>query len=206
MGEWTIMFRIWLCLAAAGMCGLVLAARADSVDLCGELTAGVECTLFKTGDGRLYVLDDAGKFVVGDRVRVIGERDDDCVSICMQGNGCITVASITYCDDEQITACGKLVDGVECILFEDDKGFLFAIDETGGFSVGDRVQVTGRFESDCISVCIQTTGCIRQNTIRAGAADGSCPDGGGSIVCPAAAAGLLALSGAGLLRRRNFNA
>lgn len=177
----------------------VAAGRADSVDLCGELVRGVECTLLEASDGRRYLLDDPGPFVVGDRIRVVGERDESCVTICQEGNGCITVVLATYCDGP-FTACGRLVAGVECVLFEDDQGFLLAIENTAPFAVGDRVLVSGRFDRDCVTICQQTTGCIEDNTIRAAPLDGPCPPEGVSPICSTATLSLTLLAGAGLWR------
>jgi hypothetical protein len=55
----------------------------------GVLVRGVECVLFEADDGSLYVLEDYGDFGVGDRVWVSGILNPYCVTICMQGNGCI---------------------------------------------------------------------------------------------------------------------
>jgi len=75
-------------------------------DDCGVLVQGVECLLFKADGGGLYVLDNTGDFNVGDRVRVRGVLNPDCVSICMQGNGCIEHNTISVCLD-----CDFDVDG-----------------------------------------------------------------------------------------------
>ena len=67
----------------------------------GVLVQGVECVLFQANEGGLYVLDNLGDFQVGDRVRVCGTLNPYCVTMCMQGNGCIeqnTISSCTRCD------------------------------------------------------------------------------------------------------------
>jgi hypothetical protein len=173
------------------------AAHPDSVEICGTLVRGVECALLEATDGERYVLDDPGEFVVGDSVRVIGERDRDCVSICQEGDGCIAVAYVSYCDGDTIKACGKLVAGIECVLFEDDRGFLFPLENRGSFEPGDRVRVVGRFSRECATICQQSTGCIEDNQIEAAPADGTCTgddnndDEDGSPACPAVSIGLL---------------
>lgn len=176
-------------------------APAQNVDACGTLIQGTECVLFESNEGGRFVLDDRGQFEVGDEVRVIGELDEGCVSVCQEGEGCIAVASITHCDGD-VTICGTLVDGVTCLLLEDDQGFLLAIENQGPFEVGDRVQVNGQFDGGCVTVCQQVTGCVQDNTIRAAPADGPC-DPPGSIICPAAG---LALLGAGVFGLARFRA
>jgi hypothetical protein len=195
---------IGVLIAAAVVALMSQAAVAQSFDDCGRLVQGIECVLFERDGGDLYVLDDTGGFAVGSRVRVVGAVDADCVSICQQGRGCITVSRITYCDGP-ITTCGRLVDGVTCVLLEDDCGRLLVIDETGDFQVGQRVEISGTFDGDCLSICLEAAGCVRGNTIRAapaGCACGRSGGGGGGIVCPAISGGLLILFGAALVRGR----
>lgn len=179
------------------------AQEPDDFDQCGALIQGVECVLFQADDESLWVLDERGNFEVGDRVRVIGAADENCVSICQQGDGCITVASIEHCDGA-FAECGTLVQGIECVLFESDTQFLFAIENRGDFQVGDRVRVAGTLQSECITACLQTHGCISDNTIAAATEAGGCDDGSAPppIVCPTAAGGLVALSAVGLIRTR----
>jgi len=74
-----------------------MCSGAQHIEACGTLVEGVECVLFQTDDGRQFVLTDAGSFQVGQRVEVHGWLDPDCVSICQQGEGCITVAMISEC-------------------------------------------------------------------------------------------------------------
>lgn len=72
----------------------------DQVDTCGKLVAGAECPLFQA-DGSLgtYVLDQYGGFGVGARVRVSGRIDTECLTTCMQGDGCIRVTQISACPE-----------------------------------------------------------------------------------------------------------
>ena len=68
---------------------------------CGVLVQGVECVLFQADAGGLYVLDSAEHFEVGDRLWVSGVLDPYCLTICMQGNGCIkhdTIWPYSRCD------------------------------------------------------------------------------------------------------------
>ena len=72
-----------------------IAACATTFSGCGTLFQGVECVLFRADDGSVYILDNLGSFVAGDRVRVVGTLDPVCLSICQQGNGCIQGNTIT---------------------------------------------------------------------------------------------------------------
>lgn len=60
---------------------------------------------------------------------------------------------------------GVLVQGVECVLFDADHGGLYVLDNYGGFSVGDRVWVSGILDPQCVTICMQGDGCIRYNVI-----------------------------------------
>lgn len=69
---------------------------------CGTLIQGAECVLFEADDERgTFVLSDQGDFKVGDRVRVIGKRQRNCVSTCMEGDGCIRVFRIEDCTEDE---------------------------------------------------------------------------------------------------------
>jgi hypothetical protein len=175
-------------------------AFAEDVDLCGTLEKGVECLLLRTDDNQRYSVDDAGKFDAGHRVRIRGDLQTSCASVCQQGDGCLTVADITYCNGP-IEACGELVSGVTWTLFEDDRGYLFAISNTGEFEVGDRVRVTGTFQGQCVSICQQTSGCIVDNTIRALTPLDVCPPPGEDrgVDCPLIGAGLLGAAAFGII-------
>jgi len=61
--------------------------------------------------------------------------------------------------------CGVVVEGIECVLFQADTGRLYALQNRGGFSVGDRVLVTGLLNPDCETNCMQVDGCIEDNSI-----------------------------------------
>ena len=61
--------------------------------------------------------------------------------------------------------CGTLIQGVECVLFEDLGGLELAIDNLGGFVVGDDVYVEGTIDLNCATDCQQGDGCVFGNTI-----------------------------------------
>jgi len=76
---------------------LIVSLVPGHFDDCGVLVQGVECVLFQADTGGLYVLDNTGNFNVGDHVRVRGLMNPYCVTICMQGNGCIQQNTISEC-------------------------------------------------------------------------------------------------------------
>jgi hypothetical protein len=86
-------------LADFGLDALHVVSRPADFDECGSLVQGVECPLLATDTGKRYVLSTSGRFKVGARVRVKGEVRRRCVSICMQGDGCIEVRAIDACPD-----------------------------------------------------------------------------------------------------------
>ncbi|MCB9915940.1 MAG: hypothetical protein H6828_12490 [Planctomycetes bacterium] len=97
------MRRLLLTLAAA--CAAALPASAQSpFDQCGTFVQGVTCPMFfQTGDGQMYLLDTYGGHQLGDTARVQGDLDTGCFTICLQGNGCIAVSSITSCQSQTWT-------------------------------------------------------------------------------------------------------
>ncbi len=76
---------------------LIISLAPGYFDGCGVLVQGVECVLFEPDTGGLYVLDNIEHFQVGDHVRVHGVLNPDCITICMQGNGCIEKNTISAC-------------------------------------------------------------------------------------------------------------
>jgi hypothetical protein len=80
--------------------GAPLPRGSYAFETCGVLVGGIECVLFQVMDGGIgpiggrYLLSDDGGFQVGDHVCVSGEVIPFCVSICMEGNGCVDVAAI----------------------------------------------------------------------------------------------------------------
>jgi len=79
---------------------LIVSFVPDYFEGCGVLVQGVECVLFQADAGRLYVLDNLGNFQVGDRVWVRGVLNQDCITICMEGDGCIKDNFIFACSQE----------------------------------------------------------------------------------------------------------
>jgi len=131
---------------------------------CGTLIQGVECVLFDSDTAGVYVVENLGGFGVGDRVRVEGELNDTCTTICMEGDGCIEQNVITSC--AEFNDCGIFIQGVECVLFDSDNfGLYVVLPKLGGFTVGDRVRVTGRLFLTCVTFCMEGDGCIENATV-----------------------------------------
>ena len=85
--------------------------------------------------------------------------------------------------------CGIMVEGVECPLFLADSGGLFILLGVPGVQVGDRLQVTGMIDPNCISFCQQGGGCLTASSFgecetgtRSCAGDGG--DQAGCTDCP----------------------
>ncbi|MCK4607736.1 MAG: hypothetical protein KAU35_10610 [candidate division Zixibacteria bacterium] len=131
------------------------------IDDCGYLQQGVEagCVLFVTDHHGSYLIGDLGGFGIGDRVRVVGAVDPACITFCMQGDGCLIDYTISECGI-QFHGCGRIVQGAECVLFLTDLGGLYLLDNYGGFTVGDRVCVSGILDPDCFSICMEEDACI----------------------------------------------
>lgn len=85
------------------LAGLVLAlcggstARAQSFSDCGVLVQGVSCVLFQADSGGLYLLSNLGGHQVGDQIFVTGTLDPGCITICLQGDGCIDNNTVDVC-------------------------------------------------------------------------------------------------------------
>jgi hypothetical protein len=131
---------------------------------CGTLIQGVECVLFDSDNYGVYVVENLGGFGVGDRVRVEGKLNDTCITFCMEGDGCIEQNQISSC--AEFDDCGTLIQGVECVLFDSDNFGVYVV-PLDGFTVGDRVRVTGRLFLTCVTFCMQGDGCIENATVVA---------------------------------------
>lgn len=141
---------------------------------CGTLAIGPQsCTLLVTDDAS-YALDNTGDFGIGEEVWVSGCLNPDSQACFPAQIPAIEDNTIGQCFNK----CGRLVQGVTCILFKPKGGGLFVVENLGGFGVGDRVHVVGCLNPDCATVCQQGDGCVEDNTIEA-FGPGVCPPGGG---------------------------
>ncbi|MBX3396848.1 MAG: hypothetical protein KF841_15940 [Phycisphaerae bacterium] len=87
-------------------------------DQCGVLVQGVECILFSSDGGGLYVIEHIGGHAVGDHVRVRGGLNSACATLCMQGDGCIEDNTIEPCMNQPLGACCSplLANPLGCII------------------------------------------------------------------------------------------
>ncbi|MEZ6016155.1 MAG: hypothetical protein R3F49_13630 [Planctomycetota bacterium] len=94
-------------LALAALSATSSVAAAQTFDQCGTVEAGVSCPLlFRSDDQRLWLLDvPLTGFQVGDRLRVMGDEDPFCFTICQQGDGCIFSSVLLPCQPLQPTFC-----------------------------------------------------------------------------------------------------
>ncbi len=84
--------------------------------------------------------------------------------------------AVTTLRAEDISTCGRLVEGVECTLFLADDGETYALEHFDGFEVGAEVWVAGELLPECVTFCSPTGGCLTNHTIAA------CFDGCGTLV------------------------
>ncbi|PKK83895.1 MAG: hypothetical protein CVT49_06500 [candidate division Zixibacteria bacterium HGW-Zixibacteria-1] len=144
-------------------------------EACGVLFQGVECVLFASieGDSLLLLLGNIGSFGVWDTVHVSGLLDMNCVSFCMQEDGCLFDNLIDFCGTppDYIATCGILYQNSNCMLFgpmgfpATDSG-LFHIQNYDGFGDGDTVYVEGLLMLGCEIYCgVPIAGCIVDNII-----------------------------------------
>lgn len=84
-----------------------------------------------------------------------------CIVAAISGLGLSYARAATYFD-----SCGELVEGTECVLFQDFRdNALYVVENLGSFDVGDVVSVVGIYDPNCVTTCQEGTGCIRDNTI-----------------------------------------
>jgi hypothetical protein len=105
---------------------------------------------------------------------------------------------------QEIDACGVLVQGVECVLFE-TAGGAYLLSDYADFKAGDFVRVVGTADPSCVTICGDADGCVRGARVYdplqfpCGTA---LPDFPGDI-CTGLAGTLLAGSAAGLVGLRS---
>lgn len=77
---------------------------------------------------------------------------------------CAASAQTTQPATRQIDACGTLVRGAECVLF-DGGGGKYVLADYGKFKVGDAVRVVGTVDPACATICGEGDGCIRGSVL-----------------------------------------
>lgn len=119
--------------ATLALASLVTGAHAQQFDSCGTLEAGVTCPLLFRADStsELYILDaPLGSLGVGDRIRVLGQLDTGCFSICGQGDGCIFGTIVQNCLPATIGT-------PYCNGFPNSTGAIGAMGAIGSTSIAD---------------------------------------------------------------------
>lgn len=61
---------------------------------------------------------------------------------------------------QAIDACGVLVQGAGCVLFEGGGG-TYVVVNVDDFQFGDAVRVVGTVDPECVTICPEADGCIR---------------------------------------------
>ncbi len=104
-------------------------------------------------------------------------------------------------------ACGTLVRGTECVLFEGGGGKYY-VPDTGGHHVGDTIRVVGTLDPNCATFCQDADGCISGAKVYdpavypCGTAIPSFPGDIITNACTTISAGTLALSIVGMYLTR----
>jgi len=123
---------------------------------------------------------------------------------------CVAYAQVDPNAPRAIDACGVLVQGAECVLFEGGGG-RYVLSDYGDFKVSDTVRVVGTIDPNCATICLEGDGCIRGATLYdpavfpCGQRIPSFPEDLLIDACAAASAALptLTLAGLVLAGRRN---
>jgi hypothetical protein len=70
------------------------------------------------------------------------------------------LAQTTQPSTTAIDACGVLVQGARCVLFEGSGG-KYVLSDYGRFKAGDAVRVVGTVDTNCATMCSDADGCVR---------------------------------------------
>jgi hypothetical protein len=96
---------------------VISSCESPTISDCGTLIRGVECILFDSDHFGVYILlGSLGGHGVGDRIHVSGTIPPECISICMQGDGCIENPVITSCDIPTLSEWGFIVFGALLLI------------------------------------------------------------------------------------------
>ena len=70
------------------------------------------------------------------------------------------LAQTTQPSNQEIDACGTLVQVGRCVLFS-GAGGNYVLADYGDFKLGDAVRVVGTISTDCQNICAEADGCIQ---------------------------------------------
>ncbi len=128
---------------------------------CGTLEFGpANCAVVNFGAGEpSYQIEYLGNESFGSEIFVAGalvDSDPTCTA-----NGAVIRHNLAL---PCIDTCGSFEPGFECTpLFFTDEGEILWLEDTGGFTVGDRIRVVGGRDGPCTSFCPFT--CLRVNEV-----------------------------------------
>ncbi|MBK8915470.1 MAG: hypothetical protein IPM64_12900 [Phycisphaerales bacterium] len=69
-------------------------------------------------------------------------------------------AALAQSGGADFDACGVLVRGTECTLFETGGARYLVVGDFSRFRVGDSVRVVGKLNPQCVTICSEGDGCI----------------------------------------------
>ncbi|HNQ24417.1 MAG TPA: hypothetical protein PKK06_15125 [Phycisphaerae bacterium] len=133
---------------------------------CGVLAHGPQSCLMIQGDnGESYAVENTGDFFIGDYVYVAGWIDEDSLACWPATIPEIRDNTIVPC----FSGCGTLGRGPQdcSVIFNADDGPSYALDNLGGFHLGDHVYVNGPVDEDAQACAPVSIPRIEDNTIAA---------------------------------------
>lgn len=153
---------IFTTLVVASAFNVAVAQPVQLIEDCGVLTPGPQsCVLFTTDGGQSFAVNGELPGDLFDRVWITGTHEPGDVDCFPAEIPVLNVLSGGACFAE----CGRLVQGVECVLFQADAGGTYTVANLGAYGVGDRVYIRGALDPTCITFCSPTGGCVHDNTI-----------------------------------------
>ena len=141
---------------------------------CGRIEPGPQgCPVLVLTNNQTFFLENTGPFGFNETVWVQGCLNPDSLICPPFTSPGIEDNRIGRCFE----GCGRLFQGIECVLFQADSGGVYQLEFLGGFAPGDRVEVRGCLNPNCVSFCFPPDGCIEDNLIRPCADCVPAPDG-----------------------------
>ncbi len=83
--------------AAAELAGLSTHANAQPVNSCGVTMRGPVCSIFQPDGGGKWYIGTLGSFTPGQRLRISGVLDTNCMAACPGIDGCVTNIVVQQC-------------------------------------------------------------------------------------------------------------
>lgn len=132
----------------------------------GTIIHRVDRMVFYADRGGIYGLENVGRSVDGECVRVEGmlETNGPGHDRPRDLDGMIRRNTIEPAS-QRIDVVGVLVRGPDKPLLRADNGMLYVVNDSGDFDVGDRVRVTGMRVPLCVTIYEHGDACILNDTI-----------------------------------------